>query len=45
MSKSTIKDVANKVGVSVATVSYVLNGKKKISEDTKKKIYEAIAPD
>ena len=31
MSKSTIKDVANKVGVSVATVSYVLNGKKKIS--------------
>ena len=42
MSKSTIKDVANKVGVSVATVSYVLNGKKKISEDTKKKIYEAI---
>lgn len=42
MSKSTIKDVAKKVGVSVATVSYVLNGKKKISEDTKKKIYEAI---
>ena len=30
------------MGVSVATVSYVLNGKKKISEDTKKKIYEAI---
>ena len=42
MSKSTIKDVANKVGVSVATVSYVLNGKKKISEPTKKRIYEAI---
>lgn len=42
MSKSTIKDVARKVGVSVATVSYVLNGKKKISEPTKKKIYEAI---
>lgn len=42
MPKSTIKDVANKVGVSVATVSYVLNGKKKISEATKQKIYEAM---
>jgi len=42
MPKSTIKDVANKVGVSVATVSYVLNGKKSISEATKQKVYEAM---
>jgi LacI family transcriptional regulator len=42
MSKSTIKDVANKAGVSVATVSYVLNGKKSISEATKQKVYAAM---
>lgn len=42
MTKSTIKDVANRVGVSIATVSYVLNGKKSISEATKQKVYEAM---
>ena len=30
---ATIKDIADKLGVSIATVSYVMNGKKKISPD------------
>jgi DNA-binding LacI/PurR family transcriptional regulator len=31
MARATLKDVAKKAGVSTATVSYVLNGKKKIN--------------
>lgn len=37
----TIKDVARLAGVSPATVSMVLNGKGKVSEETQKKVEEA----
>jgi len=41
MKKASIKDIARIAGVSVATVSYVLNKKEgqRISEETKKKIF------
>lgn len=40
--KPTIKDVAKNANVSPATVSYVLNGVKKVSEKTKKRVLEAV---
>jgi len=42
MKRASIKDIARLAGVSVATVSYVLNKKEgqRISEETKKKIFE-----
>ena len=42
--KATNRDVAKLAGVSIATVSYVINGKENqhISETTKKKVYQAI---
>ncbi len=40
--KATIRDVAAAAGVSAATVSYVLNGKKKVSEQTKNMILDVI---
>ncbi len=42
--KATNRDVAKLAGVSVATVSYVVNGREDqhISEATKKKVYQAI---
>ncbi len=40
--KATIRDVAAEAGVSAATVSYILNGKKKVSEQTKAKVMEVI---
>lgn len=42
MKKVTIDTVAKKVGVSAATVSYALSGKKKISAEVKEKILEAV---
>ena len=38
----TIRDVAAEAKVSVATVSYVLNGKKKVSEQTKQRVLDVI---
>lgn len=38
----TLKDVAERAGVSTATVSYVLNNRKKISEEVTKKVHQAI---
>lgn len=40
--KVTIRDVAKVADVSVATVSYVLNGKKKVSEQTREKVLDII---
>ncbi|MDE7132277.1 MAG: LacI family transcriptional regulator [Lachnospiraceae bacterium] len=40
--KSTIKDIARKVGVNPSTVSRVINGTASISNETKEKIYEAM---
>ncbi|OXS61698.1 LacI family transcriptional regulator [Cohnella sp. CIP 111063] len=43
MRKITIKDVARNAGVSIAAVSYVLNGKEnKVSQDTIVRIHESI---
>ena len=42
MKKVTIDTVAKKVGVSAATVSYALSGKKKISAEMKENILEAV---
>ncbi|QJD87086.1 LacI family DNA-binding transcriptional regulator [Cohnella herbarum] len=43
MRKITIKDVARNAGVSIAAVSYVLNGKEnKVSQDTIARIHESI---
>lgn len=38
----TMKDVALEAGVSIATVSYYINNKKKVSEEKAKRIHEAI---
>lgn len=38
----TIKDVAREANVSTATISYVLNGKESISEETKNRVYAAM---
>lgn len=42
--KITIKDIAKKAGVSVATVSYVLNNRteERISEETRKKVLQIV---
>ena len=42
MARATLKDVAQEAGVSSATVSYILNGKRSISEETKARVMEAI---
>lgn len=41
--KATRDDVARLAGVSTATVSYVLNNKRKISEDIRQKVLDAVA--
>lgn len=40
--RMTIKDVAKEANVSVATVSYVLNGKDNISGETQKRVRDAV---
>lgn len=40
--KTTIKDIASEAGVSIATVSYVINETKSISPETKKRVFKAI---
>lgn len=40
--RSTLKDVAQLAGVSSATVSYVLNGKRSISEETRLRVLNAV---
>ena len=40
---TTLKDIAKLAGVSVASVSYVINGKKQLSEETTKRIKDAIS--
>src|SRR5471030_2214447 len=42
MMASSIKDVAREAGVSIATVSRVLNDIDVVNEDTKKKVLDAI---
>ena len=42
MARATLKDVAERAGVSVATVSYVLNGKSSISEQTRERVLNAV---
>ncbi len=43
MARATLKDVAKLAGVSSATVSYALSGKRSISDETKQRIMDAIA--
>jgi len=40
--KSSIKEVAHLAGVSIATVSYVLNGTKKVRPETEQKVLDAV---
>lgn len=42
MARAKLKDVAELAGVSAATVSYVISGKRSISEETKKRVQSAI---
>ena len=42
MNNITIKDVAKETGLSTATVSYAINGKKKLPEETLKLVFDAI---
>ena len=39
---ATLKDVAREAGVSIATVSCCLSGKKAVKEKTKIRVFEAI---
>ena len=38
----TIYDISEKAGVSIATVSRVLNGSRRVSEKTRQKVMDAI---
>ena len=42
MARATLKDVAQRAGVTTATVSYALSGKRPISAATKRRVMEAI---
>jgi len=41
MPTATIHEVAKEAGVSIATVSYVLNGSRRVSEETRQRVLEA----
>lgn len=41
MNSPKLKDIAQEAGVSLATASFVLNGKGKISKDVRKRVFEA----
>lgn len=41
MHQVTIKDIAKETGLSIATVSYVLNGKDNVLEETKQRVLES----
>ncbi len=38
----SIREVADRAGVSIATVSYVLSGKKRVREETAERVYRAV---
>ncbi len=40
---ATMTDVAKRAGVALSTVSYALSGKRPVSEETKRRIYQTIA--
>lgn len=40
--RSTIRDVANRAGVSPSTVSHALSGRRSISEATKQRVFDAV---
>lgn len=40
---ATMADIAERAGVALSTVSYVLSGKRSVSEETKQRVYQAIA--
>ena len=42
MARATLKDVAQRAGVTTATVSYAISGKRPISEETKRRVMQAI---
>src|SRR5699024_8392928 len=42
MAKVSMREVAERAGVSVGTVSHVVNGSSKVGEATAQKVYEAI---
>ncbi len=42
MARVTIKDVASKAGVSIATVSHVINGTRFVTDETRRKVLDAI---
>jgi DNA-binding LacI/PurR family transcriptional regulator len=39
----TMADIAERAGVALSTVSYVLSGKRSVSEETKQRVFQAIA--
>jgi len=41
--KSSIKEVAHLAGVSIASVSYVLNGTKKVRPETEQRVFDAVS--
>ncbi|HEX9441127.1 MAG TPA: LacI family DNA-binding transcriptional regulator [Roseiflexaceae bacterium] len=40
---ATMADIAERAGVALSTVSYVLSGKRSVSEETKQRVFRAIA--